>query len=106
MGRTTRTITLSLPQEMVDKIEELMKAEHRTRSELLREALRRYVEEYEWRKQFRHAEISAKAKGLTKDQVDSLIDSLRASGTQKARRVSDIDSFMTPSRRKGKKGRP
>ena len=26
MGRTTRTITLSLPQEMVDKIEELMKA--------------------------------------------------------------------------------
>lgn len=106
MGRTTRTITLSLPQEMVDKIEELMKSEHRTRSELLREALRRYVDEQEWRKQFRHAEMSAKARGLTKDQVDSLIDSLRASETQKARPVSDIDSFMAPSRRKGKRGRP
>lgn len=106
MGRTTRTITLSLPQEMVDKIEELMKAEHRTRSELLREALRRYVEEYEWRKQFRHAEMSAKAKGLTKEQVDSLIDTLRSSGAQTPSSVSDIDSFLAPSRRKGKRGRP
>jgi CopG family transcriptional regulator/antitoxin EndoAI len=106
MGRTTRTITLSLPQEMVDKIEELMKAEHRTRSELLREALRRYVEEYEWRKQFRHAEMNARAKGLTKEQVDSLIDTLKATETRKASSVSDTDSFLALSRRKGKRGRP
>ena len=50
MARTTKTITLSLPPEMVDKIEELMKEEGRTRSELLREALRRYAEEQEMEK--------------------------------------------------------
>ena len=47
MARVTKTITLSLPPEMVDKIKELMKEEGRTRSELLREALRRYAEEQE-----------------------------------------------------------
>jgi|SRR5712664_1775355 predicted transcriptional regulator len=37
-----RTMTISLPGEMVREVEEVRKAEHRTRSELVREALRTY----------------------------------------------------------------
>ena len=44
MPRTTKTITISLPPEMESEVQEIMRAEGRTRSELFREALRRYVE--------------------------------------------------------------
>ena len=43
MTRVTVTFTISLPPEMAEELAELMKKEHRTRSELLREALRRYI---------------------------------------------------------------
>lgn len=43
MARTTVTFTISLPPEMAKEIEEIRQKEHRTRSELLREALRRYI---------------------------------------------------------------
>jgi len=42
MARTTIVYSLSVPPEMAAEIEVLRKKEHRTRSELLREALRRY----------------------------------------------------------------
>ena len=77
MGRTSKTITLSLPPEMVDKIEELMKEEGRTRSELLREALRRYAEEQEMKKIYRYGEIKAREKGITEGQIEDIIDARR-----------------------------
>lgn len=40
--RTTQTMTVSLPPEMVEQFEKVRQAEHRTRSELVREALRVY----------------------------------------------------------------
>ena len=77
MGRTTKTISLSLPPEMAEKIKELMKKEGRTRSELIREALRRYVEEQEWKEIYRYGEMKAKEKGITEDQVEDIIDARR-----------------------------
>src|SRR3990170_1215497 len=40
--RTRRTITISLPPAMARRVEKTMKREQRTRSELVREALRTY----------------------------------------------------------------
>jgi CopG family transcriptional regulator/antitoxin EndoAI len=77
MARTTKTITLSLPPEMVDKIEELMKEEGRTRSELLREAVRRYAEEQEMKKIYRYGEIKTRERGITEDQIEDIIDARR-----------------------------
>jgi Arc/MetJ-type ribon-helix-helix transcriptional regulator len=37
-----RTMTISLPEAMAQQVEKVRKAEHRTRSELVREALRTY----------------------------------------------------------------
>jgi len=42
--RNTETMTISLPPAMVRRFEEVRKAESRTRSELVREALRAYFE--------------------------------------------------------------
>ena len=41
--RTTKTVTISLPPAMVDELDRVRKREHRTRSELMREALRHYT---------------------------------------------------------------
>ena len=41
--RTRQTITISLPPEMAEQVEKTMRSEHRTRSELVREALRTYI---------------------------------------------------------------
>ena len=43
MARTTETFTVSLPPAMAEEMREAMKRESRTRSELVREALRRYM---------------------------------------------------------------
>lgn len=77
MARTTKTISLSVPPEMAEEIKELMKEEGRTRSELIREALRHYVEEKEWRKIYRYGEMKASEKGITEDQVEDIVDAHR-----------------------------
>jgi len=41
--RTTKILSLSLPPELLREAEALAKRERRTKSELLREALRRYI---------------------------------------------------------------
>ena len=40
--RTRATMTISLPRQMIQEVERVRKTEHRTRSELIREALRAY----------------------------------------------------------------
>ncbi len=47
--RNTDTITFSLPPEMAQQVRQVVKDESRTLSEVLREAIRLYMEEREWR---------------------------------------------------------
>jgi len=77
MGRTTKTISLSVPPEMAEKIQELMKKEDRTRSELIRETIRRYIEQQEWKEILRYGRIKAKEKGINEDQVEDIVDAYR-----------------------------
>jgi Arc/MetJ-type ribon-helix-helix transcriptional regulator len=43
MSRISATFSVSLPPAMAEELERVRKAEHRTRSELVREALRQYM---------------------------------------------------------------
>ena len=52
-SRNTDTITFSLPPEMAQHLRQVVKEEDRTVSELLREAIRLYMEEREWRRRER-----------------------------------------------------
>ena len=51
--RNTDTITFSLPPEMAQQLRQVVKEEDRTVSELLREAIRLYMDEREWRRRER-----------------------------------------------------
>ena len=53
LSRNTETITFSLPPEMAQHLREVVKEEERTVSELLREAIRLYMEERDWRRRER-----------------------------------------------------
>jgi len=77
MERTTKIISLSVPPEMAEKIQELMKKEDRTRSELIRETIRRYIEQQEWKETLRYGRIKAKEKGITENQVEDIVDAYR-----------------------------
>lgn len=49
MPRVTAILSISLPPEMAREVEACCRSEHRTRSELIREALRAYLREAELR---------------------------------------------------------
>ena len=78
MPRTTKTITFSLPPEMADRVDEVMKQHGRSRSEFLREAVLRYIEECEWRQLLQYGEKRAREKGIGPDDVAGLVEEYRA----------------------------
>lgn len=76
--RTTSTWTISLPPKLRQDAERTAKEERRTKSELVREALRFYIEERRWRKLQREAAAKAQALGIASEEdVDRLIHSMR-----------------------------
>ncbi|MEE9591844.1 MAG: ribbon-helix-helix protein, CopG family [Thermodesulfobacteriota bacterium] len=76
--RTTKIMTLSLPPEMVKEVERIVKEENRTKSELFREALRRYIKDKRWL-QIRQwgLKISQELEISTEEDVDKLIHQYR-----------------------------
>ena len=78
MPRITKTITFSLPPDMADRVNEVMKQQGRSRSEFLREALLRYIEECEWRQLTQYGERKARERGIGPEDVASLVDEHRA----------------------------
>ena len=60
INRNTKTITFSLPPEMAEQVQDVMRDERRTMSELIREALRNYMEEREWLRTIRYERLRAR----------------------------------------------
>ena len=78
MPRTTRTITFSLPPDMADRVDEMMAQQGRSRSEFLREAVLRYIEECEWRSLLQYGEQMARQRGIGPEDVAALVEEFRA----------------------------
>lgn len=78
MPRSTRTITFSLSPDLMERVDEVTRSEGRSRSELLREAVLRYLEEREWRSILDYGEQRAREQGLGPEDVALLIDEYRS----------------------------
>ncbi len=61
--RNTETITFSLPPEMAQELRRVVREEDRTVSELLRESIRLYMEEREWRRRERSERLRSRRRG-------------------------------------------
>ena len=81
--RTTSTMTFSLPPELAKQIRDVAEEEGRSRSELIREALLRYVEESAWRQVLRYGEARARERGLGPADVGRLVEEYRAEAPSK-----------------------
>lgn len=77
MSRSTRTITFSLPPDMADRIEEAIQQQGCSRSEFLREAIDRYIQEVEWRGLLQYGEERARAEGFGPEDVPRLVEEYR-----------------------------
>jgi CopG family transcriptional regulator/antitoxin EndoAI len=75
--RTTRVLSLSLPPDLAREAERVAKQEGRTRSELFREALRRYVEDRRWRELQRYGAGRARRLGMTEADVERVVQEVR-----------------------------
>ena len=76
--RRVKTWSITLPPEMALELEEVMKEEKRGKSELVREALRRYMDDVRWRKIYRYGELKARETGISEaDVVDILHETRR-----------------------------
>lgn len=75
MYMKTQTFNISLPEELVKKVDERAKKEYRNRSELIREALRVYLTDmHEWEKIFEYGSKIGKEMGITsEEQVNDIV---------------------------------
>ena len=77
--RQTKTWTISLPPQMGREAEQLARKEHRTKSELIREALRMYVISRKLQAIQQVASVRARERGIrTEDDIERVIDEIRS----------------------------
>ena len=77
MPRSTRTITFSLSPDLMQRVDQVTRQEGRSRSELIREAVSRYLEECEWRTLLEYGEHRAREQGLGPEDVAPLVEEYR-----------------------------
>lgn len=74
---STRVRLLSLPLDLVRQAERLAKQEGRTKTEIFREALRRYSQEQRWRQLKRYGAGRARKAGMTAADVVRAVQEYR-----------------------------
>jgi CopG family transcriptional regulator/antitoxin EndoAI len=71
-------MTLSLPPDMVKLVEDISKEENRTKSELFREALRKYINDKRWLQIRQWGLKTAQDLGISgEEEVDMLVHEAR-----------------------------
>lgn len=75
--RTTKILSLSIPPELLKEAEHIAKKEGRTKSELFREALRRYIQEQKLRELQVYGARQTQKLGIKESEVDRLIEEYR-----------------------------
>jgi len=74
----TKTVNISFRKDLLKKIDKVAKEESRTRSELIREAARLYIERKErWEKIFDFGSQQAASLGLTEQEITEEIQKFR-----------------------------
>lgn len=75
----TQTLNIALPKELVKRVDKVAIKEFRNRSELIREALRIYLEDKnEWEETFRLGEKTMKEMGIKNEaDIDRIVSEYR-----------------------------
>ena len=87
--KTAQTLSITLPPEMLARAVEMARLEHRTMSELVREALRQYERQNFWITMNAYGQAKAAERGLTEADVAPAVQEVRK---QRAGRSGGIAS--------------
>jgi predicted transcriptional regulator len=74
----SRLLSVSVPDELADRIESLARSSGRTKSELVRDALRRQLQTEEFAELQTFGRDRAEAVGIGPEDVEDLVDRFRA----------------------------
>lgn len=77
--RNTKTLSITLPPDMLKRAQSIAKKESRTMSELIREALRYYERRSWWDDVNAYGRSKADRQGIREQDVDRLVHEPRAS---------------------------
>jgi metal-responsive CopG/Arc/MetJ family transcriptional regulator len=81
-----KTFNVSFPQELVQEVDRTAKRESRSRSEVIREATRAYLNWWrDWEKLHRYGRQQARKLGIKESDVDRIVHEFRAEERQAAR---------------------
>lgn len=75
--RVSKIWNISLPPDMAEAAERTAREESRTKSELVREALRQYIWGRKWKELRGYGEEKARQKGLREEDVQDLVHESR-----------------------------
>jgi CopG family transcriptional regulator / antitoxin EndoAI len=77
MARKSFVLSISLPPELASDLDSAAKKERRSRSELVREAVRQYVLLARWKSLRQRATLKAAEQGLQEQDIERLVDEER-----------------------------
>lgn len=80
MVRKSSILSISLPPDLALDLDSAAKQEMRSRSELVREAVRQYVLSAKWRTLRQKAALKAAEQGLKEEDIERLVDEERGAG--------------------------
>lgn len=78
MPRRSYILSISLPPELSTDLDAVASQERRSRSELVREAVRQYIFLSRWKTLRQKASLKAVERGLKEEDVERLIDEERS----------------------------
>jgi len=73
-----KVINISLSDDLLREIDRYAREEHRTRSELFREAARQYMESRRWRRLRELGSKTAGELGLSEDDIERIVQDYRS----------------------------
>jgi CopG family transcriptional regulator/antitoxin EndoAI len=77
MTRKSTILSISLPPELTSDLDAIASQERRSRSELVREAVRQYILVSRWRVLRQKASLKAMERGLREEDVERFVDEER-----------------------------
>ena len=75
---SAKVINISLPDDLLREVDDYAKEEHRTRSELFREAVRQYIESRRWRRLRELGSKTARELGVSEEDIERIVQEYRS----------------------------
>jgi predicted transcriptional regulator len=97
-----KLLSVSIPDELMARTEEVARRSGQTKSEVVREALGEHLRDREWEEIFRYGEDWAEAMGIGPEDVEDLVDEVRAEMAAGVPAPKDVQHLIDRAQRRAR----